>query len=64
MPHAPGICAPMANAVPSSILLILQSNIELWEVKVNVIISQNVVCKLHYSAAVMFDEERLIDFPH
>lgn len=58
VPYAPGICAPMAYAVPSSKLLLLQSAIEMWETKVNVIVSQNAVCKLHYSAAVMFDEER------
>jgi len=58
VPYAPGICAPMAHAVPSSKLLLLQSDIQLWEAKVNFIVSQNAVCKLHYSAALMFGEER------
>jgi hypothetical protein len=58
VPYALGICAPMAYAVPSSELLLLQSHIELWKAKLNAIVSENAVCKLHYSAAVMFDEEK------
>jgi len=47
VPYAPGICAPMAYAVASSKLLLLQSGIELWEAKLKVTVSQNAVCKLH-----------------
>jgi hypothetical protein len=53
----------MATAIPTLKLLLLKSDIELWEAKVNVILSKkNVVRKLHYLAVVMFNQDRLIHF--